>query len=89
MAAGNLPGERTIHNLFSFSFKDLKSSTNLPALSIQAINDLKLRLKPDEIIMIVINEVSYISPEFIDKRLQQLTGKKGVPYIYMYSIWRY
>ena len=66
---------RTIHNLFSFSIEDLKSSTNLPALSIQAINDLKLRLKPDE--------VSYISPEFLghlDKRLQQLTGKKGVPY---------
>ena len=83
IATGNLPGGKTIHILFGFKIKDLNSSMELPDLSIQAVNDLKYRLKPEELIMIIIDEVSFISPDFlghIDKRLKQLTGKKDIPY---------
>jgi hypothetical protein len=47
------------------------------------LNALQARFKSEKLIMIVIDEISYISPEMlaqIDNRLRQLMGKPETPF---------
>jgi hypothetical protein len=83
IAASNLPNGRTIHNQFGFKITDLKSLIFLPDLPADQLNALQARFKSEKLIMIVIDEISYISPEMlaqIDNRLRQLMGKPETPF---------
>lgn len=78
IAAGNLPQGRTIHNLFVFSVADLKSTKFVDDLTTDKLNQLRSRLKTSSLIMLVIDEISYISPGVlgqIDNRLRQISLK--------------
>lgn len=69
-AANLLPNGRTIHDQFQFSINDLDK-----------LNQLRSRLSPSKLVMLVIDEISYISPETIgqiDNRLRQLMGKPEI-----------
>jgi hypothetical protein len=83
IAASNLPGGRTIHNQFGFSITDTKRDLFLTDLSADLINGLHLRFQSEKLILIIIDEISYISPEVlgqIDNRLRQLMGKPECPF---------
>lgn len=83
IAGGNLPEGRTIHNLWGFSIADLKKDKFLEDLCADLLNALHSRIKSEKLIIIVIDEISYISPEIlaqIDNRLRQLMGKPEVPF---------
>lgn len=83
IAAANLPNGRTIHNHFNFTISDLKKSTFVPDLSTDKLNQLRSRLTTSKLILLVIDEISYISPEAlgqIDNRLRQLMGKPESPF---------
>lgn len=83
IAASNLPGGRTVHNQFGFSITDTKRDLFLTDLSADLINGLHLRFQSEKLILIIIDEISYISPEVlgqIDNRLHQLMGKPECPF---------
>lgn len=83
IAASNLPNGRTIHNQFEFSITELKSLIFLPDLPADQLNALHARFKSEILIMIVIDEISYISPEMlaqIDNRLRQLMANPETPF---------
>lgn len=84
IAASNLPGGRTVHNQFGFSITDTKRDLFLTDLSADLINGLHLRFQSEKLILIIIDEISYISPEVlgqIDNRLHQLMGKPECPFL--------
>ena len=83
IAASNLPNGRTIHNQLNFSVKDLKLKKFVPDLSTDKLNQLRSNLKTSNLILLVIDEISYISPEVlgqIDNRLRQLMAKPEIPF---------
>jgi hypothetical protein len=62
IAARNLPGGRAVHNQFGFSITDTKRDLFLTDLSADLINGLHLRFQSEKLILIIIDEISYISP---------------------------
>ena len=74
---------RTIHNQFNFSVTDLKQKKFVSDASTDQLNQLRSRLNTTNLIMLVIDEISYISPEVlgqIDNRLRQLMAKPDIPF---------
>jgi ATP-dependent DNA helicase PIF1 len=83
IAAANLPNGKTIHNHFNFSINDLKKSNFFPDLPTDKLNQLRSRLSTSKLVMLVIDEISYSTPETIgqiDNRLRQLMGKPEIPF---------
>ena len=76
IAASNLPKGRTIHSFFSFSV-DQKSNVWADDLSTNSLNRLRNKIDVASLGVLVIDEIFYISPEFlgqIDKRMRQIMG---------------
>jgi DNA replication protein DnaC len=70
IAAANLPNGRTIYDQFKFSINDLDK-----------LNQLRSRLSTSKLVKLVIDEISYISPETIvqiHNRLRQLMRKPEI-----------
>ena len=83
IVARNLTKGRTIHNLFNFSVTDLKQKKFVSDASTDQLNQLRSRLNTTNLVMLVIDEISYISPEVlgqIDNRLRQLMAKPDIPF---------
>ena len=76
IAASNLPKGRTIHSFFSFSV-DQNSNVWADDLSTNSLNRLRNKIDVASLGVLVIDEIFYISPEFlgqIDKRMRQIMG---------------
>lgn len=74
-AASNLPNGLTIHHTFSFS-TTMGTMSKFPAdMTTEQINRLKNRMDTSTLVCIIIDEISYVSPQLlaqIDNRLRQL-----------------
>lgn len=74
IAATNLPDGRTVHSSFGFTL-DIHSNQFQPKLTTDGLNRIRLRLKTDTIIGIIVDEISNIHAKMlgiIDNRLQQI-----------------
>ncbi len=82
IAASNLPNGKTIHSAFNFSIK-MKKDIFLADLSTDQLNRLRQFIDPTTIALVVIDEISYLSPELlaqIDIRLRQIMSTPEIPF---------
>lgn len=82
IAASNLPGGKTIHSAFNFSIK-MKMNEFLPDMNIDQLNRLRHQINISSLALVIIDELSYLSPELlaqVDNRLRQLMSNPETPY---------
>lgn len=74
IAASNLPKGRTLHSFFGFTIEE-KINEWSEDLSTNSLNRLRNKIDVASLGVLVIDEISYVSPEFlgqIDRRLRQI-----------------
>lgn len=77
IAASNLPGGKTIHSAFNFTIT-MKTKEFLVDLNTDQLNRLRHQMDTSSLSLVIIDEISYLSPEMlaqIDNRLRQLMSK--------------
>ena len=82
IAAGNLPGGKTIHSALNFSIA-MKTGEFLPDLTTDQLNQFRHRIDTTTLALVIIDEISFLGRELfaqIDNRLRQLMPKPEIPY---------
>ena len=82
IAAGNLPGGKTIHSAFNFPIA-MKTGEFMRDMTTDQLNRIRHQMDLTTIALVVIDEISFIGPEMlaqIDNRLRQLLSKPEIPY---------
>ena len=82
IAAGNLPGGKTIHSAFNFPIA-MKTGEFLPDMTTDQLNRFRQQIDTTTLALVIIDEISFLGPEMfaqIDNRLRQLLSKPEIPY---------